>query len=120
MSEPKDNPVLDKSFKFALRIVKLYKYLTDEKHEFALSKFLLTSGTLVGARVETAQAAVDRHAFSHEMSTALQKAKESKYWLKLLLVGEFLTQAEYDSIFADADELVSLLTKIVKTSRGQS
>jgi four helix bundle protein len=112
--------VLDKSFKFALRIVKLYEYLTDEKHEFVLSKFLLTSGTLIGARVETAQAAVDRNAFSFEMNTALQKAKESEYWLKLLLAGEFLTQAEYDSIFADADELVSLLTKIIKTARGHS
>ncbi|MBI1760114.1 MAG: four helix bundle protein [Acidobacteria bacterium] len=120
MAEKKDNPVLDKSFKFALRIVKLYKYLTDEKREFVLSKFLLTAGTLIGARVETSQAAVDRNAFSSELNMALQKAKESEYWLKLLLAGEFLTQAEYDSIFADADELVSLLTKIVKTSRGQS
>jgi four helix bundle protein len=118
--DKKENPVLDKSFKFALRIVKAYKHLTDEKREFVLSKFLLTSGTLIGARVETAQAAVDRNAFTYEMNTALQKAKESEYWLKLLLAGEFLTQQEFDSLFADADELVSLLTKIVKTAKGQS
>jgi four helix bundle protein len=115
----KDNPVLDKSFQFALRIVKLYQYLTDEKREFVLSKLLLTSGTLIGARVETSQAAFDRNAFAYELNTALQKARESEYWLKLLLAGGFLTQSEYDSFFADADELVSLLTKIVKTSRGQ-
>lgn len=90
----KDNPILDKSFKFALRVIKLYKYLTDEKREFVLSKFLLTSGTLIGARVETAQATLDRHTFNHEMSVALQKAKETEYWLKLLLAGEFLTQQE--------------------------
>ncbi len=114
----KENPVLDKSFKFALSIINLYKYLADEKKEFILSKFLLTSGTLVGARVESAQRAPDHRNFTYEMGLALQKAAETEYWLKLLLAGAYLAQSEFDTYFADADELVSLLTKIVKTAKG--
>ncbi len=109
---------LDKSFKFALRIVKLYQHLVDVRKEFVLSKFLLAAGTQIGARVESAQQAEDRFGFIREMSVALQKAAETKYWLKLLQAGEYLTQAEFDSIAADDDELLALLTSIVKTSKG--
>jgi four helix bundle protein len=113
-----EGPALEKSFKFALRIVKLYKHLADVRKEFVLSKFLLAAGTQIGARIETAQQAEDRYGFIHEMSIALQKAVETKYWLKLLQAGEYLNQTEFDSIAADDDELVALLTSIVKTSKG--
>ena len=114
--EQKPNPVRDKAFAFALRIVRLYKYLTNEKKEYGLSKYLLHDGTNIGAFVESAQKSPDRGNFRHEMSIALQHASKSQYWLKLLLEGEYLAQAEFDSMFKDSDELVSLLTSIVKTS----
>jgi four helix bundle protein len=113
-----EGPTLEKSFKFALRIVKLYQHLVDEHKEFVLSKFLLAVGTQIGARVESAQQAEDKYGFTREMSIALQKAAETRYWLKLLRAGEYLTQAEFDSITADDDELLALLTSIVKTSKG--
>lgn len=115
--EEKPNPVRDKSFAFALRIAKLYKYLTKEKQEYALSKYLLIAGTHIGAQVESAQKSPDRLDLQREMHIALQHAVKTEYWLKLLNEGEYLSQAEFDSIFADADELVSLLTAIVKSSK---
>jgi four helix bundle protein len=115
--EQKPNPVRDKSFAFALRVVKLYKYLAHEKQEYVLSKFLLNAGTLIGAYVESAQQSPDRPDFQREMSIALQHAVKTEYWLKLLSAGEYLSATEFDSIYADADELVSLLTSIVKSAK---
>ena len=120
MEETKDkkpNPVRDKSFAFALRIIKLYKYLTTEKQEYVMSKYLLTAGTNIGAYVESAQQSPDRFDFQREMGAALQNAARTEYWLKLLYESDYLTQQEFDSVFADADELVSLLTAIVKSSK---
>jgi four helix bundle protein len=116
-NESKPNPVRDKSFAFALRIVRLYQYLTDEKHEYILSKFLLNAGTLIGACVESAQRSPDRLDFQREMSIGLQHTAKTVYWLKLLQAGAYLTTEEFDSIHADADELLSLLTSIVKSSK---
>ena len=116
----KENAVLDKSFAFALRIVSLYRHLSEEKKEFVLSKFVLNSGTLIGARVETSQNAADRNSFIYEMNSALVRANETSYWLKLLHAGHYLTQDEFDSYQSDTNELIGLLTKIVKTSKGIS
>ncbi|NOT63683.1 MAG: four helix bundle protein [Acidobacteria bacterium] len=113
----KPNPVRDKSFAFALRIIKLYKYLSTDKQEYVMSKYMLTTGTNVGAYVESAQQSPDRFDFQREMGAALQNAARTEYWLKLLHQSDYLTQQEFDSIFDDADELVSLLTAIVKSSK---
>ena len=115
--EQKPNPVRDKSFAFALRIARLYKYLANEKQEYVLSKYLLTAGTHIGAQVESAQKSPDRLDFQREMHIALQHAVKTEYWLKLLNEGDYLSQTEFDSMFTDADELVSLLTAIVKSSK---
>lgn len=115
--EQKPNPLRDKSLAFALRIVKLYRYLTNEKQEYGLSKYLLNAGTHIGAHVEAAQQAPDRPNFQHEMGVALQHAVKTQYWLKLLAEGSYLTKAEFDSIIADADELARLLTTIVKSAK---
>jgi len=80
---------LDKSYAFALRVVRLYKHLTEEQREFVLSRQTLTAGTHVGAHVKSAQEAESKAAFAHEMSVALQKASETEYWLQLLRDGEF-------------------------------
>jgi len=111
------NVVLEKSYKFALRIVRLYKYLSEEKREFVLSKQLLSAGTYVGAHVKGAQEAESKTGFFHEMNAALQRASQTGYWLQLLHDGEFLTDGEFASIHADCEELVKLLKAITKPTR---
>jgi four helix bundle protein len=80
----KENVVKDKSFAFALRIVKLYQFLSEQKREFVLSKQLLRSGTAIGALVREAEQAESRADFVHKMSIALKEANESEYWIELL------------------------------------
>jgi len=111
------NIVQEKSYQFALRIVRLYKYLAGEKKEFVLSKQALSAGTYVGAHVKSAQEAESKAVFAHEMSVALQKASESEYWLQLLRDAEYLDEKAFVSIQADCLELVKLLTAIAKTSK---
>jgi four helix bundle protein len=113
-----ENVVLEKSFHFALRIVHLYQHLSETKKEYVLSKFVLHSGTLIGARVKTAQEAENKMVFVQMMNVALQKATETEYWLQLLRHGHYLEETEYNSISADCLELTKLLTKICKTAKG--
>jgi four helix bundle protein len=114
-----ENIILDKSYKFALRIVKLYKYLSEVRKEFVISKRLLADGTDLGAHVKAAQEAEGRGGFIHEMSAALQKSSRVEFWLQLLHESEFLDEREFDSMNADNQEIFSLLTTIVKTSRSR-
>ncbi|NOT61125.1 MAG: four helix bundle protein [Acidobacteria bacterium] len=109
-----DNPVLTQSYAFALRVVRLYKYLTDEKKEFVMSKALLAAGTQIGARVKAAQEAEGFSNFIHEMKVALQRASETEYWLELLRDSDYLETKQYDSIHPDCVELMKLLTAITK------
>lgn len=115
-----ENIVLDKSYKFALRIVKLFNYLTDEKKEFVLSKALLTAGTNVGAHVKAAQEAESKPDFYHEMNMALKNASKTEYWLQLLRDGEFLDEKQFDSIHKDCEELIRLTKSITRPTRQQS
>ena len=109
----KINVVRDKSFKFALKIIELYKYLCDDKKEYVLSKQLLRAGTSVGANVEEAQAAQSKKDFISKMSIAAKEARETLYWLKLLKYGKYIMKVE---ILIDSEELIRLLTSIVKSS----
>lgn len=113
------NVVLEKSAKFALRIVRLYQYLTDEKKEFILSKQILTSGTYIGADVKSAQEAESKANFTHEMQTALQHTSRTEYWLKLLHDAGLLEAKLHASLDADREELKKLLTSIIKSAKGQ-
>lgn len=108
---------LEKSIKFALRIIKLYKYLVEEKNEFVLSKQILLSGTFIGKHVKEATQAESKQDFTHEMSIALKKASETEYWLLILFEGEIFGEKEYNSINDDCIELIKMLTSIVKTSK---
>src|SRR5687768_18405333 len=101
----KDNPVLEKSFAFALRIVKLYRYLIEEKKEFVLSKELLISGTHIGKHVKEAVNAESRQTFIQEMAIARRKTSETEYWLQLLFQADFLSEREFTSIEADREEI---------------
>ena len=112
-----DNLIQEKSFQFAIRIVRLYRHLTKVKREFVLSKQLLRSGTSIGANIAESQEAQSRADFISKISIALKEATESEYWIKLLYATDYLTQSEYDSIFPDCVELAKILTAILKSSK---
>ena len=105
-----DSIIKDKSYKFAIRIVRLCKAL-NEKKEYVLSREVLRAGTYVGARVKEAQQAESRHDFIHKMSVALQNASEAEYWLELLRDTDFIDQKAFDSLNDDCAEILRLLTK---------
>lgn len=117
----KDNIVLDKSFTFAIRVVKLYKHLCDDKKEYVLSKQLLRSGTSVGANINEAQAGQSKKDFIAKMSIASKEARESKYWIDLLIKTDYLDISEIhvQSLQKDIEEIIKLLTSIVKSSQGK-
>ncbi len=119
ISPKRENIVKDKSFAFALRVVKLCKYLNVEKREFVLRKQLLRSGTAIGALVREAEQAESKADFIHKMAIALKEANETDYWINLLFHSETINQKEYESIQPEIIELCKLLISIVKTSRGQ-
>lgn len=113
-------PLWEKSFAFALRVVKLAKFLQDEKREFVLSKQVLRSGTSIGALVREAEHAQSKADFINKMSIALKEANETGYWIDLLHQSDYITQDSYDSIYPDIQELIKLLVSIVKTSKARS
>lgn len=114
----KENIVKDKSFAFALRVVRLCRYLNEAKREFVLSKQLLRSGTAIGALVREAEQAESKADFIHKMAIALKEANETDYWIELLFQSETLNQKEYDSIKPEVVELCKLLTSIIKSSKN--
>lgn len=99
------NIIEEKSFAFAVRIVNLYKHLSETKKEFVLSKQLLRSGTSIGANVAEAQQAQSKADFISKMSIALKETSETKYWIRLLASTGYLTEAESVSILDDCVEL---------------
>ncbi len=115
MGRRKDNPVLDKSFNFAVRIVKLYKYLTESRKEYVLSKQILRSGTSIGANVHEAVEGFSDKDFQFKLSIALKEARETEYWLKLLHQTKYISENQYTSINDDCSEILSLLVSIQKT-----
>lgn len=111
------NIIEDKSFNFAVRVVNLYKHLTNEKKEFVLSKQLLRSGTSIGANVVEAQRAQTKPDFHTKMSVAVKEAGETQYWIRLLHKTEYLTDKEFKSLNDDISEILSLLIAICKNSK---
>ena len=114
----KENILLDKSFKFAIRIVNLYKYLCNDKKEFILSKQLLRSGTSIGANINESQDAQSKNDFISKLSISLKEARETKYWIELLKETDFLTCQEANSILKDLTEIIKLLVSIIKTTKN--
>ena len=112
-----ENIIEIKSFDFAVRIVNLYKYLTDIKKEYVLSKQLLRSGTSIGANVAEAEQAQSRPDFVSKMNIALKETSETKYWIKLLKTTDFLSEKESSSLLSDCVELEKLLVSIIKSSK---
>lgn len=115
----KENVIKSKSFAFALRIVKLYKYLSTTHNGYVLSKQLLRSGTAIGALVRESEHAESKADFIHKLSIALKEANETDYWLELLSQSKYINEVEYDSIKADIEEVIKLLVSIIKTSKNK-
>lgn len=115
----RDNVVKDKSFRFAVRIVKLFQYLQSEKREFVLSRQVLRSGTSVGAMVREAEHGESNKDFVHKMAVAQKEINETIYWLELLKETDYLADDEFDSLNEDAIEIIKLLTTIIKTSKNK-
>jgi four helix bundle protein len=113
----KENVLKEKSFSFALRVVKCYQYLITEKKENILSKQLLRSGTSIGANIREAEQAQSRIDFIHKLSIALKESNETGYWLELLYQSDYLNEKLFESLDKDCKELLKLLISIIKTSK---
>lgn len=113
----KSNILKEKSYKFALRMVKLFQYLLSEKKEFVLSKQVLRSGTSVGANVEEAYQAESKADFIHKLAIANKEAFETHYWLRLLRDSGFLEGKLAESLLLDCDELQRILVSSIKTAK---
>jgi four helix bundle protein len=109
--------VENKAYAFALRIIKAYKYLSQEQREFILSKQVLRSGTAIGALTREAEHAQSKADFINKMNVALKEANETEYWLMLLKDSEYIDEKTFASIHQDCDELIRLLVSIVKTPK---
>lgn len=115
-----DKPLREKSLKFAIRIVKLYRYLQDDKKEFVLSKQLLRSGTNPGAMIREAENAESTSDFIHKLSIAQKETAETIYWLELLVASDYLSQKEFLSISIDAEELMKITRSIILSCKQKS
>lgn len=115
-----ENPVLAKSKRFAVRAVRLYQFLTREKHEYVLSKQFLRSGTSIGANCREASRAQSRADFLSKINIALKEADETAYWLELLYETEYLSLRQFQSIYRDADEVTRILAAILRTAKSNS
>jgi len=119
MLSEKQNIIVDKTYAFAVKIINAYKYLTKEKHEYIMSKQLLKSGTSIGANVNEAQAGQSKNDFLAKMSIASKEARETMYWLDLLLKTDYLNSEDQNvvTLFNEINDIVRILTKIVKTGK---
>ena len=115
--EIKDNIIRSKSSDFSVRIVKLYKILHYERNEKVISKQLIRSGTSVGANIEEGIAAFSKKEFIFKLQISYKEAFESRYWLKLLFKTEYIKQSEFESLLFDVEEIIKIMTVILKSSK---
>jgi len=114
----KENVVKEKSFAFAVRVVNMYRHLTEHRKEFVLSKQVLRSGTSIGANVEEAIGGQSRADFVSKLSIAYKEARETSYWLRLLRETKYLDESEVASILNDLDELLRIIASILISSKN--
>ena len=115
-----ENVILDKSFKFGLRVLKLYIHLKKKKVDVGLCSQILDSGTSIGANVEEAIGGSSRKDFINKLQIAYKEARETRYWLRLLREGEMLERKLADSFLKDCDEIIAILTAILNSSKGRN
>ena len=114
----KENVVMSKSYTFALRIIKIYKYLVAEKKEYVLSKQLLRSGTAIGALIKEGEHAQSKADFLNKMNVSLKEANETEYWIELLRDSEYLSTSVSFSLLSDIAEIIRILISIVKSTKA--
>ena len=108
-----DNGIEIKSKEFAIRVVKLTRYLQDVKREFVLAQQFLRSGTSIGANVKEAFRSQSEADFTSIMKIALKEASETEYWLEILFETNYLSESEFNSIYAALKEIIKILTSMV-------
>ena len=113
-------PIEDRSYQFALQVVKVCRYLTRHQNEFVLSKQMLRSGTSIGAMMREAKFAQSRADFVSKVSIALKEANETLYWIELLNDSEYIDNKDFESLHSEAFEITSILASIVKTTKMNS
>ena len=114
----KKDPLKDKSYQFAIRIVKLSQFVRQNKKEFVLSKQVLRSGTAIGALIREAEFGQSRADFTSKMSMSLKEANETEYWLSLLKDTDFINENQFVNLQSDCKELIAMLVSTVKTSKS--
>ena len=117
MASSKQNIVREKSFAFAIRVIKMYNFLKEYKKEFILSKQLMRSGTSIGAMVREAINAEKSKDFIHKLSVAQKECDETCYWLELLKEANYISEKEFASIYNDATELLKIIRSIIIKSK---
>ena len=120
MRSKDDNVIVQKSYAFSLRCVKLYKYLCSRDGNYIIGKQLLRSGTSIGANVREALRAQTRPDFITKLNVALKEASETEYWIELLRDSDYISWSQAESMLADCVELLKILTSIVKKSKENS
>ena len=114
----KDSILLNKSLRFAARIVKLYQYLQKEKHDSIISKQIIRSGTSIGANANEAVYGISKADFASKLQISLKETAETEYWLRLLLLSDYLTESEGESLLQDCLEIKRILVSTLNTVKG--
>ena len=113
------NAIQDKSRSFAIKIINCYKFLTEEQHEYVMSKQVLRCGTSIGANTRESKNAQSRNDFLSKLSIALKEADETDYWLDLLHATDYIDDDLYDALATDCVEIIKILTAIIKTLKDK-
>ncbi len=116
----KENILLDKSLKFAARTVKLHKHLIKEKKETVISKQIIRSGTSIGANANEAVYGVSKADFIAKLQISLKETAETEYWLRLLVLSEYITEEEGNSLLNDCLEIKKILISTLNTAKNSS
>ncbi len=120
MTMKKKSPLRDKSYAFAIEIVRIVRYLREEKKEYVLSKQLLGSGTAIGALTMEAEYAQSKADFINKLNIALKEGNETLYWLRLLHDTDYLSHEQFEDLFQHCNELVSMLVSSIKTLKSSN
>ena len=118
--QSKSSILREKSYAFAIRIVRMFQHISSEKRKFILSKQVLRSGTSIGANICEADQAQSKADFVHKLSISLKESFETEYWLNLLRDTDYLTAKQADSLIDDCCELQKILTASVRTARANN